>query len=228
MEKELSRLSSAFRKDQKQNEVTWKNIQQSLQPNEAAIEFVEFRFSNGKRWTDSTYYIALLLRKDKPEPQLIQLFEKKQLDTLLNNKENLATDNRINALYTGNKSLYNLTWKPLEKYLNGISKVYFASAGNLFKISFAALPVNDKQVLGDKYQLIQLNTTATVTDNKQSFITASDKIQLYGGIQYDADSATLKQAVSQYQTGIASSRSLPGDLTRGAQVFNIYPAPCGK
>ncbi len=41
---------------------------------------------NGKRYTDSTYYIALLFRKDKPEPELIKLFEKKQLDSLLINK----------------------------------------------------------------------------------------------------------------------------------------------
>ncbi len=104
------------------------------------------------------------MRKDKPEPQLIKLFEKKQLDTLLNDADNL------NTLYSENNSLYNLTWKPLEKYLKGISKIYFAPAGELFKISFAALPVDNKKVLSDKYQLIQLNTTASVTDKNQSFV----------------------------------------------------------
>ena len=94
----------------------------------------------------------------------------------------------------------------VEKYLTGITKVYFASAGNLFKISFAALPINDKQVLSDKYQLIQLNTTATVTDNVQSFVTASDKIQLYGGIKYDVDSIALKQSAGIYQSTTTASR----------------------
>ncbi len=216
LEKELARLSSAFKSQQQKKEINWNTIQQMLQPNQASIEFVEFRYYNGNRWTDSTYYIALLLRKDEQEPKLIQLFEKKQLDSLLKRAESPVIDNTINALYRDNTSLYDLAWMPLEKYLNGISKIYFASAGNLFKISLAALPVHDKQVLADKYQLVQLNTTATVTDDKQSFIAASDKIQLYGGVQYDADSATLKQAVSLYQTGIASARSLPGDLKRGA------------
>ncbi len=212
LEKELTRLSSDFRKEQVSKEITCKNIQEYLKPNEAAIEFVEFEYYNRKRSTDSTYYIGLVIRKDKPEPSLVHLFEKKQLDILLANREDLATDNRINTLYTKNKSLYHLTWKPLEKYLHGISKIYFASAGNLFKISFAALPVNDKQVLGDKYQLIQLNTTATVADNKQTFLNASDQIQLYGGVQYDADSAELKDAVKQYDVGNENSRSLPPDL----------------
>ncbi len=216
LEKELTRLSSDFRKDQSNNEITWKNIQQILKTNEAAIEFVEFKYYTGKRWTDSTYYIALVLRKNKPEPVLVRLFEKRQIDKLLNSTENLATDSKINTLYAGNRSLYNLAWKPLEKYLTGISKVYFASAGNLFKISFAALPVNDKQVLGDKYQLIQLNTTASVSDNTLSILTTADKIQLYGGIKYDADSATLKEAVALYQSNTESTRSLPADLERGA------------
>ncbi len=66
--------------------ITWKNIQQNLKPNEAAIEFVDFNFFDGKRNTDSIYYIALLLRKDKPAPQLIKLFEKKQLDSILSKK----------------------------------------------------------------------------------------------------------------------------------------------
>ncbi len=222
LEKELTRLSSDFKNQQQKNEVNWKNIQQNLKTNEASIEFVEFRYSTGKRWTDSAFYIALVLRKDTPEPVLVQLFEQKELDKILNNTESLATDNRINTLYRSNKSLYNLIWKPLEKYLTGISKVYFASAGNLFKISFAALPVNDKQVLGDKYQLIQLNTTATVTDKEQSTLTAADKIQLYGGIKYDADSSTLKQAVASYQSNTESSRSLPSDLERGAG-FQFLP-----
>src|SRR5258706_2513925 len=130
LEKELTRISSAFKTQQNQNNITWQAIQQNLKTNEAAIEFVDFNFYDGKRYTDSTYYIALLLRKDRSEPNLIKLFEKKQLDNLLNN---------VNTLYSQNTSLYDLTWKPFEKYLNGISKVYFAPAGNLFKISFAAL-----------------------------------------------------------------------------------------
>ncbi len=83
LEKELTRLSSAFKKEQAEKEITWKDIQQSLQQDEAAIEFAKFNFYNGKRWTDSTYYVALLLRKDQPEPQLIPLFESRQLNNLL-------------------------------------------------------------------------------------------------------------------------------------------------
>ncbi len=221
LEKELIRLSSAFRKDNEQNDIIWRNIQQGLQVEEAAIEFVSFSYYNGKRITDSIYYIALLLRKNYPDPVLIRLFEKKQLDTLLSKTEGQIVEHRTNSLYN-KQSLYNLVWRPLEKHLNGISKIYFASAGDLFKLSFAALPVNDNLMLSDKYHLIKLNTTATVTDKTQSFITAFDKIQLFGGIKYDADSATLKQAAALYQSNTESSRSLPNDLERG-EIFKYLP-----
>ena len=213
LEKQLTKISSEFRNQQLQQNITWQTIQQNLKPNEAAIEFVYFNFYNGKKYTDSTYYIALLLRKDKPQPQLIKLFEKKQLDSLLNNDAN------INELYAQNNLLYNITWKPLEKYLTGISKIYFAPAGNLFKISFAALPVTDDKVLSDKYQLVQLNTTASVTDKKENLITASDKILLYGGIEYSVDTTALKEVAVAYHSGNEiASRSLPDDLERGGNI----------
>ena len=219
LEKELTRSSSTFKNEQHKNDVTWKNIQQNLKPNEAAIEFVDFNFFNGKRYTDSTYYIALLLRKNKPEPELIKLFEKKQLDSVLSKKGNDEYEN-ITSLYSSDKSIYNLVWKPMDKNLAGITKIYFAPSGNLHKISFAALPIGNNKVLSDKYQLIELNTTASVTDQVPSFINTTDNIQLYGGVQYDADSTALKQAVALYAANKdnAASRSIPDDVDRGSKL----------
>jgi CHAT domain-containing protein len=217
IEKELSRQSSEFKEMRKK--ISWGNVEQSLKKNEAAIEFVEFRLYDGKQWTDSIFYIALVCRKDIKEPILIPLFEKKKLDNLLNQKfpdEVAAIDHHYSS-----PALFRLIWRPLEKYLSGISKVYFAPAGNLFRVSFGALVVNDKQVLSDKYRLIQLNTTATVVGQEQSFITHSDKIQVYGGIDYDADTAALKKAIVTHHS-ITTSRSLPGEVTRG-KTFQYLP-----
>jgi CHAT domain-containing protein len=211
LEKDLFRNSAAF-KNELQTNITWQNIQQKLKPGEAAIEFTDFNFYDGKRYSDSTFYIALVLKKDKPEPQLIKLFEKRQLAELFN-----KTDN-VNDLYHQNTSLYKLIWKPLEKYLTNISKIYFAPGGDLFKISFAAIPFNNERTLGDKYRLIQLNTTASAADKNQNFITAADKIQLYGGIVYNADTAALKEIAFAYHSYNETSRSLPNDLIRSGSI----------
>jgi CHAT domain-containing protein len=218
IEKELSRRSSAFKKLQRKS--GWQDIRQALRQNEAAIEFVEFRLNDGKQETDSFLYAALLLKKGLSEPMLIPLFEKKQLDKLLD--QGPSDEVSVINLRYSSPALFNMIWRPMEKYLAGITKIYFAPAGNLFRISFGALPMNAKQVLSDKYQLIQLNTTAAVTDQVQSHITATDKIQLYGGILYDADTASLKKAAMAYDNIDKPSRSVPDDLTRG-KSFQYLP-----
>jgi len=204
LEKELTLLSADFRKEQQ--EFSWKKVQQSLKGNEAAIEFSEFNYYNGQHWTDDTYYIALILRKDRPEPELVKLFEKKQLEGVLNKA---ITWGDIDSLYSSPLS-YQLIWQPLEKYLTDISKVYFAPAGLLHKINMAAISIGKNKVLSEQYQLVQLNTTASVSNQPNIFITPSDKIAMYGGIDFNADSIALKAAAKFYQTTDENGFALRG------------------
>jgi CHAT domain-containing protein len=230
LEKSLARASSGFAKIKE--EKTWKDIHQSLKANETAIEFVEFDYNTGKRWTDSTFYIALVLRKDKPEPLLVPLFEKKQLDSILQQTGNKNTNDNVKALYASrgvgsddavvmNKSLYKLIWGPLENELKGISTIYFAPDGLLHRIAFAALPINDKEVLSDKYKLIELSSTANIIEQQPVYVSSSDRINLYGGIKYTVDTTALKAQAIAYNNKKPTTRSLPDDLTRGASWNNL-------
>ena len=216
----------------KENNFGWRNIHAAIKKNEACIEFVEFQFFNGKRWTDSIYYAALLMRKDLPDPIFIKLFEKRRLDSIIRKTGNTANEN-VAALYSRgvgivntnpvSAGIYKLIWQPLDKKLTGISKIYFAPAGMLHRIAFAALPVNSKQVLSDKYRLVQLSTTAAIKDSIAEFVKSSDKIYLYGGVLYDADITKLKDAVQVYKVnGESGSRSATSDVSRGSS-WNYLP-----
>ena len=204
MEKELNRLSVAFRNEQRAG--SWKEIQEKLQPGEAAVEFSGFGYQNGRDWVDSTDYIAIVIRKDRPAPQLVRLFEKKQLGAL-SSKSNFGEPllRRMYALpgkqgnpASGN-SLYTLIWQPLENSLEGISTVYYSPAGELHKVSFAALPVNGSQLLSDKYKMVQLNSAASILQSSVSAIEQKDELALYGAVQYTADTTAIRQAVMQYK-----------------------------
>ncbi|HEV7782255.1 MAG TPA: CHAT domain-containing tetratricopeptide repeat protein [Chitinophagaceae bacterium] len=216
LERELIRLSFPFREEHAER--SWKDVQQSLKTGEAAIEFSSFQFHNAQVWQDSIYYIAVVIRKDRPAPELVKLFEKKQFAALVGNKT--PGQQMLNVLYTySNKpgtSLYNLIWKPLEGSLTGINTIYFSPAGDLYKISFAALPLSNTQVLGDKYRLVQLNSTAALADTTGSSIAANDKLILYGGIQYEADSVRIRRAVLSSVTNDMAKRSVPVDLLRSS------------
>lgn len=230
LEKKLTRLSSTFAKQQQR--VEWKDIQNKLHAGEAAIEFASFQLTTGNRYTDTVSYVALVLRKGNPLPSLIPLFNEKDLTDLLASVSGERDSTRVRKLYTSavrdndsnlttNGSLYELIWKPLEKELTGITTVYFAPAGLLHRIAFAALPVSGKEVLSDRFKLVQLATTASVADQQQSFVTAADKIQLYGGINYSADTTVLKNTVASFHTKETLSRSLPDDLIRSGAFRDL-------
>lgn len=204
LEKELNRVSEDFKIVQQTR--TWRDIREALKPGEAAVEFSSYGYHNGRERLDSSSYIGIVIRKDQPAPQIIRLFDKHQLGAL-SAKSNFG-EPFLRKMYAapgkqGNpgsgNSLYSLIWKPLENSLEGIRTVYFSPSGDLHKVSFAALPVNATALLSDKYNLVQLNTVASLLQPSASSIDQDDRLALFGGVQYTADTASIRHAVMQYR-----------------------------
>ena len=226
LEKELTRKMSA-RAIVNKAPVNWKQIQKKLSATEAAIEFIEFQYYDGKNWTDSVYYAALVLRKDRPEPVMVPLFETRTFDNVTKELNNGSSSDAIGLFYTRGAKIGNATsqkkdlagwlWKPLETYLAGISRIYFAPVGRLHRISFAALPINDKQLLSEKYQLVQLNTTASILQREELNITKQDELVVYGAIDYDSSDTENNEKNLR-----ATTRAAPF-IVRGASGFDYLP-----
>lgn len=207
-EKQLVRLSAAFKNNNETATVNWKQVQQQLKPGEAAIEFIAYHYFDKSRLTDSILYAALVLKNNDRSPQLIPLFEERQLQSMLKNIGNSYQDN-INRVYTVKQhrdSLYQLIWLPIDKELKDIQTVYYSPFASLNTISFGAIPINAKEVLSDKYRLVQLNSTKTLIENTEQRIAQSDPIVLYGGIAYQADSAALKMQLNK--------KALPNEVSK--------------
>lgn len=205
-EKALARTVAGYSDAMRQ--VSWAEVQHALKPGETAIEFLRFRLQE-KNHDDSIMYAALVLKHGDSRPTFIPLFEEKQLDSILmtNGKERKA--DYVNDLYALNdrgvleigkpkKMLYNLIWQPLEKEFaqiasnGGSVSVYFSPAGLLHRINFAAIPLGNDLVLGDRYNLIQLNSTRQITGHSESRNITNDAM-LIGGIQFDPDSAIMTE-----------------------------------
>ncbi|HOY05447.1 MAG TPA: CHAT domain-containing protein [Saprospiraceae bacterium] len=201
LNKNLTRAVSEFGRATRQ--ITWQEVQQKLQPGEAAIEFVHYHVVNPQP-TDSTMYAALILLPGK-NPVFVPLFEEKQLDALLRNTGKSKPE-QIDALYSGN-SLYELIWRPLEPQLAGIKTVYFSPSGLLHRLNLGAALVHGK-VLADRFHLIELNSTRqlAIADN---VISENREAILYGGIQYDLDRLAFSRTVEGMNAGsLASPRGL--------------------
>jgi tetratricopeptide (TPR) repeat protein len=236
VEKELLQFNSGFKDIIDTTQVHWSDIKNLLKDDEAAIEFISFNHYNGRNWTDSILYGALILIPREKNPIYVPLFEEAQLITILKG-DSLRTF--ANLLYTNAQirnvehdisygdSLYQLVWKPLLPYLTNIAQIYYSPSGLLHKITFDAIPFEGNNVLSDKYRLNRLSSTGSLLDlNNEDIILSS--IALFGGIQYDIDTNSLKQlafenkVIQQHQFFIDSSLYVVDSTVRGGSWGYLF------
>ncbi|MBL7825089.1 MAG: CHAT domain-containing protein, partial [Saprospiraceae bacterium] len=202
LEKILIRSVAGF--SELRRRVTWKDVQQSLQSGEAAVEFVRFDYYDPNP-TDSVMYAALVLRPGNQSPGFIPLFEKNDITPLLQFAGG-GSINKVNRLYQfqessqSQKNLYELIWKPLEPSLKGIKTVYCAPAGLLHRLNLAAIPVRQGELVSDRRHIVILGSTRQITAPAAAF-PKQQTAYLAGGIQYHTDSISV--------TSQSSSRGLP-------------------
>ena len=181
---------------QKKNlNITWQQVQQNLNNDEAAIEFIRFKNENDSKY----YYNALVLRKGDPYPQLVKLCKETDLQSIT-----------VNMDYS---AYYILIWQPLENLLNEKKVIYYSPSGLLSKIPFHAIYAPEKSknnsltstrrdtfiqdksksnssnitYLIDRYSLHQLTSTrylAMGLKQKENESVAK-QITLVGGVNYD-------------------------------------------
>ncbi|MBL7782232.1 MAG: tetratricopeptide repeat protein [Saprospiraceae bacterium] len=185
LEKDLAQTVAGF--GQALQQVKWQEVQAALKPNEAAIEFVSYRFYL-LRQVDSTFYVALILLPGKDAPQSIPLFEEKQLTALLQSeaKPQPAFYNDLYAAGKTGSQLYDLIWKPIAAALPERTTVYCSPSGLLHRLHLAAIPTPDGNTLADNYRLTLLGSTRQLAVPPVPATNNNNTAQLYGGIQYDA------------------------------------------
>jgi tetratricopeptide (TPR) repeat protein/CHAT domain-containing protein len=230
LEAELNNISSAFGAILNIGKTDYSLVQKKLKKNEVAIEFASFNFYNGKTWTDSIMYVALLLLPGEEQARLVPLCEQKQLDSLLTKGSDMLA---INTLYRGlvllsdqnceqGRPLYKLLWQAFEHLIPEKATVYYAPSGTLHQIAFAAMAVDTNALLSDKYRLVQVSTTAVLAQESKIGMEQPQSIALFGGIDYDADEKELL-ALAENISGDFVSRSVPADLNRGNTAWNFLP-----
>lgn len=189
LEKSLVQSSQLFGDYRKALQINWENVRDSLKADEAAIEFTHFNI-RGKDGGDAVIYCALIVRPDSKYPEMIRLFEEKQLLDLMVSPT-AGSFSFIKKLYgtntETNESLYKLIWQPLEKYLEGVKTIYYSPDGVLHKVSFAALGTDKNLFLCDNYRINTVSTTAKVYLPKNSEISSNITANIFGGINYNTD-----------------------------------------
>jgi hypothetical protein len=186
LEKKLIKKAQAFGDLQASFKINWESVLHKLKEDEASIEFVAFDYHNGKRRTDSIYYCALILRPEYEYPKMVFLCEERPLDSLVE-MGSVAYQNIM-----GSKA-YDLIWRPLDSLMAGVKTVFYSPGGLLNKVSFAAIQTPKGNYLSDIYDLRTMGSTRILTMNDKPYrIKKGQKAVLFGGIDYWADSISMK------------------------------------
>jgi CHAT domain-containing protein len=217
-EKKLASLITGTSYADAGRQVKWREVQATLKAGEAAIEFIHFRV-NFPEETDSVLYAALLLLPGADQPRFIPLFEAKQLDILMNPSKKKRAD-WVNELYqeeaeNGQKTLYELLWKPIEPALAGVKTIYFSSSGQLHRLNISAIATppelrgqSGTKTLGERFRLFELGSTRQlVVDNARLVEDNRNDALLFGGIQYEMDSTTLVSTNTGLENNLAAFRN---------------------
>ncbi len=199
-------------------EITWREIQKSLQPGEAAVEFVHFDSLPEVPEQKSIRYTALVLTAGQAYPAFVPLCAEQDIAGQMGAQGPNRME-AVNRLYRFDKkqpgrALYNLLWQPLEKPLNGAKTVYFSPSGLLHRLNPAAIQCENGQVLADRFHLVKLGSTRQLALPGLA-VAHSGNAALFGGIEYEADSLLTDQTNSTpaAQLNIASRNATAADST---------------
>lgn len=200
IDRRIAERSIEYRTEKNKRHWTWQDIQKELNEDEVAIEMIQYPFQINDSTIDLQYG-ALVIRNTSKAPIYIPLTTCSALDSLREHKTG-SEEQHINKTYRrttlatsprNGEALYCSLWKPLERHLSGITRIYYSPIGHLYTVAFSALEDSTGMVLGEKYDLRMVSNTAQIINpnytNNDKIVSAS----IIGGIIYDADSA--KQSI---------------------------------
>ncbi len=222
IERSLVSSSQDFSDYRKGLQITWEDVRKSLKPDEAAIEFTNFR-RRQKDGGDAIIYCALIVRSNSEYPEMIKLFNEDQLKEIIN-KSGANDIYSINNIYgtaiKQDDKLYNLIWKPVEGYLKGVKKIYISPSGLLFKISFPAIGNGENVYLCDKYQIEVKGSTGNSVGQNFFSQRVTPSALVFGGIQYSQN--TSDQQVWNYLEGTKREGDEVNSILKKGQVNVTY------
>jgi CHAT domain-containing protein/Tfp pilus assembly protein PilF len=216
LEQEIVKRSSAFGQEKTLSTVTWRDVQKALKPGEAAVEYTRFQFHNGKSFTSTVYYVALVVTPASKEPDFIVLGEAKDLESgpIAGYRANVGQmrglaaeaapgDNSTTAAPVDTSAAYAAFWEPLEPALANATRIYVSPDGVLNQIPMGLLADSNGKLLMEKYQLRTVNSTKDIL-RPQAAATLKTAV-LLGNPKFDLTEAEQRAALAELKIPAASS-----------------------
>lgn len=196
----------------------WTDIQESMNEDDAAIEFIDFPMMDGRKM-----YAALVLRKEFKTPVMEPLFSSEQL-TIANTYP-----------YVDESKAYHLIWKKLVPYLDGVSNVFFSPIGILHKVALEYLPDEQSLPINWLFSMHRLSSTREII-TARTLKNSNLRSILFGGLNYtinhqkknlgnkkDVQDAMLERTVDDLRVAVNQEvEYLPGTFAEIQSISNGF------
>ncbi|MCS7028539.1 MAG: CHAT domain-containing protein [Bacteroidia bacterium] len=178
LEKRLALKSEDFAHTFTPKTITWKDIQNVLKKDQAAIEMVKINTKDRPNAKDSIVYMALIVKKNSSNPEVVILNNGNELEN-----QYITNYRRSITAKTQDTESYTVFWKPIAERLKGIRTVYFSPDGVYHQINVSTLynPQSKKYVF-DEIQVINVTNTKDIL-SKQSYTSKNN--YLIGNPKFD-------------------------------------------
>ena len=245
LEQKIVQKSAALAESKTMSTATWRDVQKALKPGEAAVEITRFQFHNGKSFTSTFYYVALVVTPESKNPDFIVLGEGQKLESapmaryraVVARTRGISTepepgDASANAASGSTSAAYEALWKPLEPALGGVKRVYVSPDGALNQIPIGLLADDSGKLLMEKYQLRYVNSTKDLL--RPARAAATKTAILIGNPKFDLTELEERAALaalnggSQSQAAVVTAAALATQpIKRGADLSGsaLNPLP---
>ena len=208
IEKELSEKSEDFAMDDnKKRNITWKDIRNTLKPNEYAVELIRFRYFD-KSFTDSVVYAAMIIAENtKAQPEVVVIPHGKLLETKYIKYFRNAVKFKNEDAYS-----YPMFWKAIKDKLPDGATVYLSSEGVYNQLNVEMLKSPEGKYGLDQNNFVLVSNTKDLVLNALELKSKSKKggvnpvemsdIVLFGNPQFyklNTDSSIANHNVSQLE-----------------------------
>ncbi len=218
LEQKLSLGSTAFSRFKSENNTGFREIQASLLPGQAAIEFITFPFYKDNQLTDSVVHAAFIILPGQQSPVYVNLKDAGATEQWVvaqgvisrGLKKKRTAEDTMSF-----RNIYRSVWLPLVPHLAETNTVFIAPDGILNNLSFASMQDSLGHYLIDKYQLRFVTGTRDIIGLEKGKI-ENTTAALFGGAFFSqSNTAATKDQ-------LFSTRSLPSSM-RGTEEWKYLP-----
>lgn len=182
LEKQLSQQSEDFSSGFESKVVTWEDVQQSLNPNEVALEMVRFRVFDHGFSKDSIMYAVMYVKNEKKStPGLILLKNGKDMESKYLKRYRNSIKFRID-----DEQSYDNFWSPIQGVIGNPGRIYVSADGVYNQLNLEAIKLGDGSYVLDRSNIILVSNTKDLYYDKitENVVQEANTAEMFGNPTY--------------------------------------------